>query len=675
MSHKISIVMGYINRKTQLIKSLETFEKSNHTNYEVIIVNDGNENLQDLEKDNIKIFKNPKKEYNPCATYNYGFLQATGDIIIIQNPECMHIGDILTKINNNLKDNDCMIFNCYFLENYEQNKLLYETKNVYEFTKNNKNKQWFTQYDNWAVHHKLNPNILHFCLAIYTKKLNKIDYFDKKYNNGFCFEDNEFSRKLKLLHIDTYFYSEKFNDDTTFVIHQHHERHVINNDTIQKWEINKNLFIRDHKKYAKEYLNFYLNKNIISHTNININNTVKLETFIDIKEIYYTAHIEQMIFKEDLNNTLNNSIFHFTCRVKNYNKKYINVNNHKININKGNIFYTGKLNNLINNGLIFDSSTVKIINPKLILNDLNYQNNGTFIIHNKQWLYHDVPKIAHIYIQELNFQNFKNIKNFYDLNPDWMINIYYNKHSNHNKSFLYYDLIDNLHDIQVIELDIINIDNKLIYDYVFIKTLAENNGLWFNSNNISFTKNVLNESFNYLEFNNDTYNNNLIISNNNSFYKYLLSKINIDFKGYNELIKSLFNNFNKIENNYNIKNTNHLLTVYENNFNNYVKLTSIFEEQTEYLIIINNKIYYEYCANGLEGDYTIENDYLIINWNNGINNYYITNENNIYILQIFNNFNLDKYNTNNKTNFVNLQYIIDLHIKLEILDELIDYCN
>ena len=256
-----------------------------------------------------------------------------------------------------------------------------------------------------------------------------------------------------------------------------------------------------------------------------------------------------------------------------------------------------------------------------------------------------------------------------------MINIYYNKHSNLNKSFLYYDLIDNLQDIKVIELDIINIDKELIYDYVFIKTLSENNGLWFNSNNISFTKNVLNENFNYLNFNNDTYNNNLIISNNNLFYKYLSSHINIDFKGYDELMKSLFNNFNKIENNYHIKNTNHLLTFKENNINNYIKLTSIFDEQIEYLIIINDKIYYEYCANDLEGDYAIENDYLIINWNNGIKNYYIKDEKNIYVLQIFNNFNLNKYNTDNKTNFDNLQEIINLHIKLEVFDELISYCN
>ena len=140
-------------------------------------------------------------------------------------------------------------------------------------------------------------------------------------------------------------------------------------------------------------------------------------------------------------------------------------------------------------------------------------------------------------------------------------------------------------------------------------------------------------------------------------------------------MKSLFNNFNKIENNYNIINSNHLLTVKENSINNYIKLTSIFNEQIEYLIIINDKIYYEYCANGLEGDYTIENNYLIIDWNNGIKNYYIQNKENIYVLQIFNNFNLEKYNTNNKTNFANLQNIIDLHIKLEVLDEVITYCD
>ena len=36
---------------------------------------------------------------------------------------------------------------------------------------------------------------------------------------------------------------------------------------------------------------------------------------------------------------------------------------------------------------------------------------------------------------------------------------------------------------------------------------------------------------------------------------------------------------------------------------------------------------------------------------------------------------LDKYNTDNKTNFDNLQEIIDLHIKLEFLEDIIRYCN
>lgn len=675
MYKKISIVMGYIDRKIQLIKTLQTFEKSKHKNYEVIIVNDGNENLHDLENDNVKIFTNPKKEYNPCSTYNYGFLQATGDIIIIQNPECLHIGDILNEINNKLENNDCMIFNCYFLENYQQNTLLYKTNDIYEFTKNNKNKQWFPQYQNWAVHHKFNPNILHFCLAIHKQKLKQINYFDDKYKNGYCFEDDELSRKLKLLHINTYFYSEKFNDNKTFVIHQHHERKKNTTEVMKKWEINKNFFIRDHKKYIKKYLNFYLHKNIIFSKNININNLVKLEISINEKIIYYTANIKQIIFEENLNDILNNSIFHFTCQVKNYNKKYVIMNNHKININQGNIFYTGKINNIINDGLIFDSSKIKIINPKLILKNLNYQNKGTFIIDEQKWLYPNIPKIAHIYIKKLNFNNFQNIKNFYDLNPDWMIHIYYNKNYNINKNFLYYDFIDNLQDIKVIELDIININEKFIYDYVFIKTFSENNGLWFNPDNISFTKNVLNEQFNYLNFNNNKYNNDLIIGNNNLFYKYLLNKINICFKGYDDLMKSLFCNLNDIENKYNIQNSTHLLTVKNNTTNNYKKLTSSFNEKIEYLIIINDKIYYEYYSNKLEGIYTFKNNYLIIDWNNGIKNYYIQNEKNVFVLQNLNNFDLEKYNIDNKTDFDAFNNIINLHIKLNTLEKLIHYCS
>jgi hypothetical protein len=550
MNYKISIVMGYINRKLQLTKTLETFKKSSHTNYEIIIVNDGDENLEDLTitYKNVKIFKNPIKYYNPCMTYNYGFQQATGDIIIIQNPEALHVGDILSQINNNLKENDCMVFNCYFLENYEQNKLLYQTKNlndINEFIKNNKNIQWFPQYQNWSVHHILNKNIAYFCMTMFKSKLNKINYFTSSYKNGYCFDDDEFSRKIKLSHINVYFYSEKFNDDQTFVIHQHHDRQKQDYNALIRWNINKNIFIREHKKYIKSYLNYYNNENMIDFKNITINNTTKLKTLISEKEIYYTANIQQIILKENLNNVLNNSIFEFTCNVSNYNKTQIFMNNIQLNIINNTITYTGKIENLINDDLTFNSS-INITNPILLLKQLNYKNQGTYIIDNQTWLYPNISKIAYTYINELNDNNFNAIKHFYNLNPDWYIYVYHNNSNNFNK-----EQFKNFEDIIIIELNITNVKNSFLNDYIFIKTFSENTGLWFNCDEAIIANSVLNKNYNYIYYHQNKYKNDLLISNNTDFYKYLLNNINDDFEGYDKLLKKLFNNVNEIKNKYN----------------------------------------------------------------------------------------------------------------------------
>jgi len=216
--------MGYINRLTQLEVTIKTIIKSKHKNFEIIIVNDGNEDLNFLiekYKDyEIKIIDNHEKEYiNPCMTYNNGINIASGDIILLQNPECCHVGDILTTINTLLKENNYLAFSCYYLDNYKKNDVL--TKILFENENKNKNKNNFwnekkikdllrftLDYSNdstlpkskkgWCSHHYYNPNYLHFCSAIYKSDLIKIGNFSDDYKNGICFDDDDLVRKIIL---------------------------------------------------------------------------------------------------------------------------------------------------------------------------------------------------------------------------------------------------------------------------------------------------------------------------------------------------------------------------------------------------------------------------------------------------------------------------------------------
>jgi len=110
----ISIVMAFHNRLPLLEYTLSTFNKSSNKDFEVVIVDDYSS--QEHSLDNIKnkysnininiinmrdIYKE-KIYYNPCIPFNVGFRKSKGDCIIIQNPECCHVGDVISHVEHNL---------------------------------------------------------------------------------------------------------------------------------------------------------------------------------------------------------------------------------------------------------------------------------------------------------------------------------------------------------------------------------------------------------------------------------------------------------------------------------------------------------------------------------------------------------------------------------------------
>lgn len=247
MDKKISIVMAYHNRRDQILFTLKTIKNSEHKNYEIIIVDDVSDKNQQLDDivnndQNIKYIKLEKKiSINPCNVYNLGFKHATGDIVIIQNPECCHIGDIIKYTNDNLKPNQYFSFACANLQNIEKNNILY---NMYE---NNESKQTITNFLNtlplstwetilWYNHPIHRPVGFHFMSAIYKSDLDKLGGFDERYADGVGYDDNELVERIKLGKIEFIF----LNTDKPFAIHQWHPK---SNTLIDKELINKNRLV------------------------------------------------------------------------------------------------------------------------------------------------------------------------------------------------------------------------------------------------------------------------------------------------------------------------------------------------------------------------------------------------------------------------------------------------
>ena len=266
---KVSIIIGYYNRKKQLFHTLKTINDSSYKNIEIIIVDDCSDNPDDILNNsylenlnmNIKLISIKKEEktwINPCIGYNKGISEATGDIIILQNAEVCHIGDCISYVINNLKLNDWLTFNCYGLNNFEDNEYIYSqnsNKVIYNYINNiwkEKNNYHICPGGNatftdlvggWLNHFLYNFTSYHYFGAIFRNDLmNKMNGgFDADYANGICFDDNDFIKRL--IYNNIRFTTNTFSETEPFVIHLYHEKAIsLIENRDEKWNHNKIIY-------------------------------------------------------------------------------------------------------------------------------------------------------------------------------------------------------------------------------------------------------------------------------------------------------------------------------------------------------------------------------------------------------------------------------------------------
>ena len=230
--NKISVVMGYYNRKNLLIKTLESIQAfTKYENFEVVIVDDAStedERLEDIVNsysfDIIlhRILPSEKTHINPCVAYNKAFSLATGDVIVIQNPECFHSGDIISQAST-IQEGQYYSYHCYSLDKISTDKL-----RDFDFTKNKgypfslENKAiTFDGYSGYYVHKDIRPDAMHFCTAITLKDLNKLGGFDNRFSQGYAFDDREFYDRvlrlgLSIIHVDNpmVFHQNHYNESS-----------------------------------------------------------------------------------------------------------------------------------------------------------------------------------------------------------------------------------------------------------------------------------------------------------------------------------------------------------------------------------------------------------------------------------------------------------------------------
>ena len=223
----ISIVTAYYNRKQLFINTLKSINNSKIKDIEVIAVDDCSDDehrLEDLINEYpflrvIRLEKKNKWYINPCVPFNIGFKEAKGDIIVIQNPECLHIGDVL-EYASKINVNEYVSFGCYSVDKSITDKI----NGLIEFSDDEILNSFTLQQKRishdgdtgWYNHSIFRPTEFHFASVIHKSNLDKLNGFDERFAHGIAYDDNELLIRIKRLGL-------KVNIvDNPFVIHQWH---------------------------------------------------------------------------------------------------------------------------------------------------------------------------------------------------------------------------------------------------------------------------------------------------------------------------------------------------------------------------------------------------------------------------------------------------------------------
>ena len=254
---RVSIVMTYYNRPFQLSKTLESISNSLHDNFNVIIVDDASDedivlpeldypvNVIKINKEE-KIWNNPEPAYNTCISFALSYYNP--DVIIIQNAECKHFGDVINYAAVNITNENYIPFACFSLD---KDHTFSEEQNIDEIINSNNRSAVFDGDLGWYNHPKYRTVNYDFCAAISASNMIKLNGYDERFSSGLAFGDDFLIHRIHLLGL-------KIETPTyPFVAHQwHYDIKPTVENKQQLFEQNKQLFnsLKSESEYKAKHI-------------------------------------------------------------------------------------------------------------------------------------------------------------------------------------------------------------------------------------------------------------------------------------------------------------------------------------------------------------------------------------------------------------------------------------
>jgi glycosyltransferase involved in cell wall biosynthesis len=246
---KVVIVMTYFNRQYQLTKTLESLKHSKHKDFEVVIVDDAStENIvHDITEYPVTVLKvKDKKWINPEPAYNMGLFYALSsrkpDIIMIQNAECYHVGDVISYTVENLTNKNYIAFSCFSLD--KENT--FKEHDIHRLTEEHQHKVIISGQTGWYNHPTFRPNAFDFCAAVTAPNMKKLNGYDERFSDGYAMGDCDLINRVKFkLGLNVIIPA------NPFVVHQWHYYEELSAEYVRMHALNAILYrrIRMEKNY------------------------------------------------------------------------------------------------------------------------------------------------------------------------------------------------------------------------------------------------------------------------------------------------------------------------------------------------------------------------------------------------------------------------------------------
>ena len=223
---KVFIVMTAFNRSALTQNTIDSIAK--RRNLHIIVVDDSDKDPYSPEKAecDLVLIRN-RKWVSPVITYNKGFeyiknqyQPKDSDILIIQNSEAIHVGDIVQYAIENITEDNYISFACLSLpKDFCEQKI---TKERIDSVSNCHISATINDEIEvgWYNHEHYYPRALDFCSAITWGNMKKLNGFDERYAKHTWYGDDDFRNRVKKLGLTTII----GNSEMPFVCHQWHSR-------------------------------------------------------------------------------------------------------------------------------------------------------------------------------------------------------------------------------------------------------------------------------------------------------------------------------------------------------------------------------------------------------------------------------------------------------------------